>query len=205
MRKIVCSIALLIFTSVVSATPATQLVQLLGSYSTYSADFSQITMSDQQAIQQQSQGRVLLQRPGRIWWQVKTPQSELIVVNGKTLWRYDPLLKQATKQAIDPSSQVFNPAFLLASDIGSIMNKFDVVLVKLKGQSWYKLTPKSPSKSSFKHIYLNFNQGRLAQLIVINNLDERSLFRFKHVSINQSISSSVFQFKPPQGVDVDVQ
>lgn len=205
MRKTIFSITFLIFTSVVYASPATQLVQLLGSYSTYSADFSQVTMSGQQAVQQQSQGRVVLQRPGRMRWHVKAPQPELIIVNGKTLWRYDPSLKQATKQSIDPTSQVFNPAFLLASDISLIVKKFDVVLVKLKGQSWYKLTPMPQSKSSFKHIYLNFSQGRLAQLIVINNLDERSLFHFEHVSINQSIPASTFQFKPPRGVDVDVQ
>lgn len=205
MKKNLIAFVLLFLPCVVFASPQSQLIQYLGGYSTYSADFKQTTLNDQKQLQQQSSGQVTIQRPGRLRWEVMSPQRELMVINGKTLWRYDPGLAQATKQTVGQSHQQFNPAFLLSSKVGSIIQQFDVALVKLKGEAWYRLTPKQNQAASFKDVYLNFAHGKISKLMVINNLGERSLFRFTHVVTNQAVDAQAFQFKPPKGVDVDVQ
>lgn len=205
MKKLLILLSSIIISCVATASPQSQLVQYLGGYTTYSADFKQITLNDQKQVQQQSSGQITIKRPGRMRWETVTPQRELMIMNGNTLWRYDPELKQATKQAVNQQHQGFNPAFLLSSKVDSVIKEFDVTVVKLQGEDWYRLTPKKTQQSSFKALYLNFKHGMLMKLLVINNLGERSLFHFKHVTINQSVDAEAFQFKPPKGVDVDVQ
>ena len=186
-------------------SPVLQLAHNLNAYTSYQAQFKQITLSDNGEQLQNSNGVFSLERPGRLYWQVISPQPETIVVNHKTLWRYDPALSQATRQTLSGNQLMANPALLLSSRVDDVLKQFNVSVAVLDGKSWFKLTPHASSPVQFKSLYMQFQHRQLTSLIVINALCERSLFHFSHVRINQSIPAKQFQFTPPKGVDVDVQ
>ncbi len=183
------------------AAPEESLIQLLGNYTTYAADFKQTTLGDAGHISQQGQGRVYIKRPNQFRWETSTPNADLVILNNRILWHYDPDLMQATREHLDKAAEAQNPAFLLISRVDNLVSCYDVKLIQLKKAPWFFLTPKVKSEG-YQKIYLNFNKGHLDQMIVVNNLDEKSLFQFSNVQVNQAISSSYFNFKAPKGVDL---
>jgi outer membrane lipoprotein carrier protein len=187
----------------VLASPVGQLTHLLGSFSSYKADFKQWVVNDQQQVQSQSNGTFEIKRPNQFRWSTNAPNNTLIIANGNTIWHYDVDLQQATQQTLRPGSQAENPAMLLSSKVNQLSNDFTVSNVKLEGHDWYMLVPKT--QQNYKKIYLYFDKGLLTKIIVINNLGDRSLFQFSNIKLNQSIPSSDFEFKTPKGVDLDVQ
>ena len=184
-----------------AATSIDRLTQLLNQYTTYSADFKQLTLGTNDQIVQQSYGHVMIQRPGKFRWVVTDPLKEVLIVNGNTLWHYDVALMQATKTTVNDQGNAANPVSLLTAPVGDLMRNYTVFLVGLYGKAWYELIPRSPN-AGFKKIYFYFEQGQLTQLIVVNNLNERSLFQFSGIQLNQPISTHAFIFTPPKGVDV---
>lgn len=194
---------LLVFSVPIFANPADQLTSLLGSFTTYQASFKQWTVNDQHQVQSQSSGTFAIERPNKFRWQTAAPNNELIIANGDKLWHYDASLMQATEQTLQPGTQTQNPAMLLSSKVHDLANTFAISAVTLQNQQWFKLLPKKTT--SYQAIYLHFLHHQLTKIIVVNNLGERSLFQFSNIKLNQTLPSSEFTFKPPRGVDVDVQ
>lgn len=188
---------------VANPTPVSQLTHLLGSFTSYQADFQQWTLDDQHQMQSESNGTIEIKRPNKFRWYSKLPNKELIIANGDVVWHYDVDLMQATKQTTSDSSSAQNPAMLLSSRLTHLQQNFTISTVSIQGQNWFLLVPNQ--KQSYKKIYLYFSQNKLTKIIVINNLGERSLFQFTNIKLNQPIADSQFEFNAPKGVDVNVQ
>ena len=110
---------------------------------------------------------------------------------------------QATEQTLQPGTQTENPAMLLSAKVHDLAVNFAVSTVTFQGHQWFKLIPKK--NANYQAIYLYFLHHQLTKIMVINNIGERSLFQFFDIKLNQPLPSAIFTFKPPKGVDVDVQ
>ncbi len=197
------SISLIFSPGITLATPASDLSNLLAHFSTYQADFKQWVVNDKQQLQSQSTGTFEIKRPNKFRWVTNAPSKTLIIADGNTLWHYDATLQEATKQILRPGSLAQNPAMLLSSNVEHFSTHFTVYSVMLMGEKWFLLTPKTTQ--NYKKIYLYFHQNTLTKIMVINNLDDRSLFQFSNIVQNHAIPDTNFIFKAPKGVDVDVQ
>lgn len=187
-----------------AATSIDNLTQLLNRYASYSADFKQITLGANNQVAQQGSGHVLIKRPGKFRWTTDSPVKEQLIINGNTVWRYDVSLMQATKKITTDNGRSDNPVSLLTARVNDLVHNYTVFLVSLQGKSWYELIPRT-ADAGFKKVYFYFEQGQLTQLIVVNNLGERSLFQFSNIRLNDSIPDSAFIFTPTKGVDVDIE
>lgn len=187
-----------------AATSIDNLTQLLNRYTTYSADFKQLTLGSNNQVTQQGSGHVMIKRPGKFRWVTETPVKEQLIINGSTLWRYDVSLMQATKKITTDNGRADNPVSLLTARVNDLVHNYTVFLVGLQGKAWYELIPRT-ANAGFKKVYFYFEQGQLTQLIVVNNLDERSLFQFSNIRLNEAIPDSTFIFTPAKGVDVDIE
>lgn len=195
---------LLVIATPIFASPLNELTRLLGSYTTYVADFSQVTLDDQKHYSQGNNGRIYIQRPDCFRWETRAPDNELVIAHGATLWHYDQALAQATEQHMNAVQMAQNPAMILMQRVSDIGKLYLVRTIQLHGHQWYQLKPKHVGEG-VRQIYLYFNQGHMQKLIVVNNLGERSLFTFSHIQLNHVLKNDLFEFKPPKGVDVDVQ
>ncbi len=202
MKKYV--LLLLLIATPIFASPLNELTRLLGSYTTYTADFDQVTLDDQKHYSQGNKGRIYIQRPDSFRWETNAPDNELVIARGAILWHYDQALAQATKQRISVAQMAQNPAMILMRRVSDISKRYIVRMVQLHGHQWFQLKPKHVGEG-VRQIYLYFDQAQMQKLIVVNNLGERSLFMFSHIQLNHALNEDLFEFKPPKGVDVDVQ
>ena len=203
-RIILLVLGIFWLSSSIAATSIDNLTQLLNRYATYSADFKQLTLGANGDVAQQGYGHVMIVRPGKFRWVTETPMREILIINGNTLWRYDPSLMQATKSVVNDNGNSSNPVSLLTAPVYDLVHNYTVFLVGLQGKTWYQLIPRSPN-AGFRSVYFYFAQAQLTEMIVVNTLGERSLFQFSNIQLNQTIPASAFIFTPSKGVDVDNQ
>ncbi len=202
MKKFIFFFALFFISigSYANSAPA-ELTRLLTGYSTYTAQFTQSTIDGNGRKLQTSYGQVYIKRPGQFRWEELKPMKQIVIANGNTLWIYDVALAQVTQRTMKNNKGV-NPAALLSGHVSDLQAKFTIEKIKKEGNSiYFRLTPKQKN-SVFKKVIMQFVDNKLRGLTVANNLDQTNIFAFKDVKINNELSSSLFNFKPPAGVDV---
>lgn len=175
---------------------ANELQNLLNYYQTYQADYTQTTYDSLQRLSQRASGRMMLMRPGKFRWETDMPEHQWIISDGNTLWIYDLDLQQATHQALSKHNAA-DPAILLSGKINEVLKNFTVI----KKDGWYDLRPNF-ALSSFKNVQLQFVNNQLTEVRVVDKLNQSSDFQFSNIQINAPINPALFQFSPPNGVQV---
>lgn len=190
------------FADTTATTPSGQtLSQLLKSMHSMQANFTQTIKDKKGRTIQKSTGHMDLQRPNQFRWDVRAPNKQLIVTNGKRLWVYDPDLEQVTIRALGKAAGD-TPAMLL-SDADLQLDK-EFVIRPVKNASsiqWYTLLPKDPS-SVIAAMKLGFDKQQIQQMEIQDHLGHTTLIVFNNIKENVPISSALFIFKPPAHIDV---
>ena len=195
----------LLFTTGIGSTKsnaAAQLSQFLSNFQTYQAKFKQITFDSQDHVIQESLGRVMIMRPDCFRWEIGSLTRQIIITNGKMLWVYDVDLSQAMQQPLVEKTNI-NPASLLCDSVKDLKKKFTITLNDATADDIiFQLIPHSGKNIGFNWIRLQFHKKWLTGMMVLNNLDERSVFKFSQIKLNDTLSSTLFEFKPSRGVDI---
>lgn len=185
-------ITIIFFSSVASAN----LQHDLEGFHSMQADFTQIATTAQ-GQELKSQGHMWLAKPNQFRWQVKSPNAQLYVTNGKTLWTYEADLLQATEQPLQLHvSQM--PILLLSGQVSRLNQLFTITQLS---PGHYRLVPKR-ADGMIQAIGLAFDHGVPQQLIIRNSTGQVTAIQFSHVVLNKPLSADLFHFTPPKGVDV---
>ena len=196
-------IAMLFFSiSVFASTQsiaAEKLSELLNGFTTFQANFTQVTQDGQLEVLQKSSGNMMLMRPGYFRWETQHPDHQIVITNGNTLWIYDVDLQQATKQSI--KNTPMNPAKLLSGKVDLLLKQFSVTMIPHSKILVFQLTPKNP-KQQFRSIAIAFKHDKLYRIQIRTNLEQTSTFTFSHIKMNKKLSPALFEFKAPSSVDV---
>lgn len=191
----------MIFSMAVWAQSAVQaLDQQLSSTHAFQAQFVQSTQSAQFG-NQITRGEMALERPGKFRWQITSPDQQLLVSDGKTLWIYDEDLQQVIIQAVSQRLDE-TPALLLAGKVDSIQQFFIVNQISSREPGdWYEL--KSRDKEGLvSKVILNFNNHVIQEMQIYDNLGQRTDIIFSKIKTNPQFSKNSFTFTPPKGVEV---
>jgi outer membrane lipoprotein carrier protein len=172
----------------------------LGPLAAMQADFIQTVSDDKNNVLQASEGTLTVKRVNRLRWQTTTPFSYLIVTDGKTLWRYDADLEQATRQPFT-GDMADAPALILSGDMARIRASYDVAWEQGAAGEWFTLKPKA-KKPLFRQMKLLFAGATLRELDLIDNLAQRTEIKLANLTVNPPLADSLFNFTPPDGVDV---
>lgn len=202
LRKLFSAAALAVCATLVHADDAA--VQKLGAklepLAVLQAQFVQTVSDDKGKVLQTSEGTLAVKRVNRLRWETTSPYSYLIVTDGKTLWRYDRDLEQATRQPFD-GELADAPALILSGDMARIRTRYDVKWEQGSTGEWFTLTPKA-QKPLFRELKLMFSNSGLAELDLVDNLAQRTEIRFSAVKVNPALPDTLFTFTPPAGVDI---
>ena len=125
--------------------------------------------------------------------------KQLIVADGKTLWIYDKDLDQVTKKKQRKLGGT--PALFLSGFDDALQRDFFVKESHHDVKQTFELTPKS-SRASFSKVVLVFVKERLGQIELTDHLGQLTSVSLKNTRFNASLSSKLFRFMPPKGVDV---
>jgi outer membrane lipoprotein carrier protein len=182
------------------AVAPAQLRAFLAETVTFEARFSQVLLEADSPRAQVSEGSFYLHRPQRFRWDYTSPVPQLVVADGAHLWLYDPDLEQVTVRRLDDGLSS-TPAMLLSGD-GVLEDSFRIgAAYREDGLDWVELAPLSDA-ADFGGVRVGFDAGRLASMELIDALGQTTVIRFSDVKVNQPLDAELFQFSPPDGVDV---
>src|SRR5262245_38279232 len=169
------------------------------------ADFVQIS-KDVLNRTQQAAGHLYLKRDRMARWEYTTPEEQLFVSNGKTVFFYVPADKQVNREAVkDTFDDRISLMFLLGrSNLRNEFTKFELLSSKpfLAGTQVVRMSPKR--KTDLKELIMEVDpQNFQIRRLILDHLDgSHSEFVFSNIQTNTGLKASLFDFKVPPGVQV---
>ncbi len=143
-------------------------------------------------------GRVWMQSPDRFRWHYIDPIEQLIVADGQQVWVYDEDLEQVT---VKTQSNQLNPIYVIINDEKS-QQHYDIKHeIQSQGIDWISLTPKE-ANDEVQTVWLAIEESQVKQIKVVNGFSQTMVFEFKEIKKNPDFKNGLFEFVPPEGVDV---
>lgn len=181
-------------------SPQQRLHAFLARAKSLQANFNQVVVDEKGVSGQKSSGVFYLQRPGKFRWDYQKPYHQEIVSNGGKVWFYDVDLEQVTAKKLNRAIGS-TPALLLSGDV-PLESNFDIESEgRDEGIYWLKLIPKDED-SGFKFVLIGLDGENLAGMELSDNFGQLTRIYFSNVKIGLKLDASLFEFKPPAGVDV---
>ncbi len=162
------------------------------------AEFIQYELAESGAKLDINSGLVWMQAPDMFRWHYSQPFEQLIVADGKQVWVYDEDLEQVTVKQQDNQ---MNPIYVIINDEMSQQHyqiKYETTEQKI---DWISLTPKVHNEE-VKAVWLAIKNQTVEQIKVFNNFGQTMIFEFKAIQKNPQFETGLFEFEPPEGVDV---
>jgi len=151
-------------------------------------------------IIQQAEGEFYLERPGKFRWNYQTPYEQIIVSDGKKIWIYDVDLQQVTVQK-ESAGLPATPMSLL-EDSSTLHKNFNVSPVDEKdGVYRLKLLSKT-GDSDFGEIVVGLDAKGLRFMQLHDQFEQVTDIVFSDIDTNKKLAREIFEFIPPEGVDV---
>jgi outer membrane lipoprotein carrier protein len=166
----------------------------------FQAEFTQTVSSQDGHIQDQTQGKVWLQRPDKLRWIYTGEFPETIVADGSNIWIYDESLQQVTVKP--QSDQAADSPLMILVDVDQIDGQFrvtelgdfeDMMLLELKSLD---------TESEFERIILGLDPGGIRMMVMEDAFGQRTEIRFNNMFRNPPAEPQLFYFTPPEGADV---
>ncbi len=202
-RRMLVSALPLLIAPFAGADDSARLERLLGDMASFQAEFEQVTMNRFGDVMQTVAGRMRLQRPGRLRWEVDEPYPQLVLADGELLWVFDPDLDQVTVQPLAEAIEGWPAAFLTGID-ADLARQFEVRALQGAADvgARFVLEPRHPG-SVFREATLTFTAaGRLAELAIADHLEQTTRIAFAAAERNPAQAPTLFEFEVPPGVDV---
>ena len=179
---------------------AERLDEWLAVNESFRAKFTQSVFDEDGLRIAESEGTVALRRPYRFRWSYETPDPQLLVADGATLWWYEADLAQVTARPVESSLQG-TPALLLAGR-SRVDELFQAApLASRDGVDWVELTPNDPG-ASFLTIRVGMRGRELRAIEMEDGFGQTTRIDFFEVESNPRLSDRLFRFTPPPGTDV---
>jgi outer membrane lipoprotein carrier protein len=167
---------------------------------TMSANFKQTLKSSDGMLMQESVGVFYLQRPGKFRWNYTQPYPQEIVSDGEHIWVFDVDLEQVTVQkqgagqsntpmALLQNRQKLEDAFEI-HERGSDSGLHRIELINRQADS------------DFDRVMLGLDDKGLRFLQLHDQFEQTTYIFFTELRSNPELDAELFEFTPPEGVDV---
>ncbi len=182
------------------STGEVYLENFLAKTQTLEAGFQQTLRAYDGEVLQQTEGEFYLQRPGLFRWNYKTPYEQVIVSDGEKIWIYDVDLQQVTVQK--QSSGLPATPMSLLQDSSTLHKNFRVTPIDEKN-GVYRLKLESKSgESDFSEIVIGLDDKGLRFMQLHDQFEQVTDIVFSDIAANKKLAKEIFEFIPPEGVDV---
>jgi outer membrane lipoprotein carrier protein len=167
---------------------------------TMQASFVQTLRTNDGEVLQESSGQFYLNRPGRFRWNYVSPYPQEIVSDGEFVWIYDVELQQVTVQK--QSASLNNTPMALMEGRLNLDEAYTVSeLDNRNGIYRLKLSSKSDD-TDFSEIVVGVDKLGLRFMQLHDQFEQTTDIVFDNLKSNVSLANTLFEFVPPEGVDV---
>lgn len=209
-----------LLTLTLSATPepppsspnATQIAQKVQHFydqmEDYTAEFIQKYTRTALSRTSEFSGTLTVKKGGKVRWAYEQPAKKLFVANGKTLWIYEPEEEQVIVNPHFTSEQIGGSSLAFLWGQGELEQSFNLSIPTDIEHSFGKdatviqLTPKTDQTYKQLILHVDPESGRVEGSVVFETSGNTRWFKFINPKLNQNVKDSVFEFVPPEGVDV---
>ena len=200
------TILLVLFSQTASAGEAknsvgeTYLEKFLEKTQTLEASFQQTLRTHEGEVLQQTEGKFYLNRPGKFRWNYKTPYEQIIVSDGERIWIYYVDLEQVTVQT--QSAGLPSSPMALLQDSAKLYQSFTVSPLDEKDGVYRLKLESKTSESDFSEIVVGVDAKGLRFMQLHDQFEQVTDIVFSKIAINTTLAKEIFEFIPPEGVDV---
>ena len=185
----------------VEASGSAKLERFVSDVKSLKADFTQESISERGVVTRTSDGVFMLSKPGKFSWNYSTPYVQKIITNGEQIWIYDPDLEQVTIKSFSEAISA-SPIALLTQQ--QDLTKSFIVKDIEHGEDdleWVSLEPKT-EEAEFLSVRIGLDDEGIKAMDLFDQFGQQTSIRFQHVEINPVIDNQIYEFVPPEGVDV---
>lgn len=177
--------------------------QYYANLQTLQADFKQILTHCESGRVEERKGKLSFATPLLIRWETLSPNPELLLVGKKEVWNYLPDEQVAWKLPLTILADAASIVRVLTGQI-VIDREFITQDAGIKNNlQQLRLFPKEASPNFVEALIAIDQAGRITQVEVIDFYGNSNAVHLSSLKQNQKIADSVFQFVPPDDVDVE--
>ncbi|WP_419779569.1 outer membrane lipoprotein chaperone LolA [Maridesulfovibrio sp.] len=196
---------LLSFSSVAVADELTTEIQkTYDSIKTFSADFTQTLTNAASKEQDVRSGKIVFKQPSLLRWESVKPEPELLIVGESIVWDYFPEDKLALKYR---TKQLFNSKTMIKFISGQAKLEEDFVVENQgddNGLIKLKLMPLEPETGMvLAYVWIDPEKKMMRKVLVVDFYGNGNEVYMSNIEIDPAVDDSLFQFIPPEGVDVE--
>jgi len=168
---------------------------------TFEADFTQRSYVKMMDKAHEAKGRVQIKKPGKMKWVYGSPDIQVLISNGKTLWHYVSDENQVTKVPIESIYSSNTPALFLAGE-EKLTQIFNIENVDTNPLS-FTLSPKEEDQALRRlQLFANKKNFQITGSTVYDKLGNKTEIRFSNIKTNLDIPEKTFQFQVPPDTEV---
>ncbi|PKG97419.1 outer membrane lipoprotein chaperone LolA [Paraglaciecola sp. MB-3u-78] len=171
----------------------------LDKLATYQANFTQTVVDIENTLLQQATGRIVLQQPNKLYWELFEPNESVLLADGDNIWNIDPFLEQVVVNRAD-IALVNNPLILLTNPDSSQWQEFEVS----QADNQFIITPRELT-GGIVSLRLVFKGDTLVELESQDGQQQKSVLLFSEIKQNHSLPADTFLFVMPDGYELDDQ
>ena len=170
---------------------------------TFQARFVQKSFLKILGQSQKAEGFVSIKKPGKMKWDYKAPDRQILVSNNEGLWLYLPDEKQVTKMKVQSIYSSNTPALFLAGR-GKLTESFTIGKVtEERGLYVVEMIPRDKAQSLSKMVLLAGKKDyQIIGSRVYDNLGNKTEMLFSDIQTNPNLEQKLFQFEVPKGVEL---
>lgn len=170
----------------------------------FKADFFQESILKAMQMTDTAEGRLTVERPGKMRWEYLVPEPQTIITDGQSMWIYRPKDNQVM---VGKAPEFFGngkgAGFL--SDVRQIRKSFSLELQPSENKKYHrlKMIPHKPTPE-LADIYLSVSVDsfQIDQVVTHNAYGDETRFVFSNYQFNIDPDDALFTFTIPEGVDV---
>jgi outer membrane lipoprotein carrier protein len=198
-KAVALLLSLIVPTFIAVADQAEALQKKLARLTSFQASFDQTVVDASNKLIQQGEGMLSLKQPSLFRFETLSPEPNLFIGDGKTLWFYAEMLDQVS--IYDAKEQVQKTPFvLLTSHDPKLWAQYQVT----GAEEQFDIIPKD-SGNAVKKLSLQFSGLALSRMTVTDSNGQNSTFDFNLVQYNTPLASELFEFTIPASAEVDDQ
>ncbi len=177
------------------------LMERLGDLETLRGQYRQNTLDGSESRIQTLYGEFQLARPDRLYWYTEPPYEQAIHVADDIIWNYDIDLEQATRQPLTDQWEQ-SPALILTGSRQQIDQRYRVERTSERDDyATYTLTPRAGG-GSVESLSISFSGQMPVSLRLLDSFNQTTVVNFEQLERNVELDEAVFDFDPPDHVDV---
>jgi outer membrane lipoprotein carrier protein len=172
----------------------------------FETEFSQKLTNAASGETEQREGTICYLKPEKIRWHTTSPEEELLISNNNVVWDYFPQEGVVYKYSLKGR---FDSKTMLEFITGEVNLKEDF-RIENQGQDpdfsdWIQveLVPKDPEPSLVKaRIWLEPESHLIQQVMLVDFFGNKNQLTFEDIDLNVELEESLFEFDPPEGVEI---